>query len=94
MVLFGDLIWVDVVRNTCSFSCRLCDCSSSLLRRTLVLSSSSLELKVLDLPSTRITLVLWRVDFSVSSCDLPGGENMDGDIFKDAFQLKYFNLLR
>ena len=49
---------------------------------------------VLDLPSTLITLVLWRVDFSVSSCDLPGGENIDGDIFKDDFQLKYFNLLR
>ena len=53
-----------------------------------------LELMVLDLPSTLITLVLWRVDFSVSSCDLPGGENIDGDIFKDDFQLKYFNLLR
>ena len=35
------LTWVDVVRNPCSFSCRLCDCSSSLLRRTSVLSSSS-----------------------------------------------------
>ena len=43
---------------------------------------------------TLLTLVLWRVDFSVSSCDLPGGENVDGDIFKDDFQLKYFNLFR
>ena len=48
----------------------------------------------LDLPSTLITLVLWRVDFSVSSCDLPGGENIDGDILRGGFQLKYFNLLR
>ena len=52
------------------------------------------ELMVLDLPSTQIILVLWRVDFSVSSRDLPGGENIDGDIFNDDFQLKYFNLLR
>ena len=52
-----------------------------------------LELMVLGLPSTLITLVLWRVDFSVSSDDLSGGENIDGDIFSDGFQLKYFNII-
>ena len=54
--------------------------SSSGLRRTSVLSSSSrrtsvllllrFESMVLGLPSTRITLVLWRVDFSVYFVEL------------------------
>ena len=41
-----------------------------------------------------VPLDLWRVDLSVSSYDLTGDENIDGDIFKDDFQLKYFNLLQ
>ena len=37
-----------------------------------------LELMVLGLPSTPVTLVLWRVDFSISSFGLDTDGNIDG----------------
>ena len=52
-----------------------------------------LELMVLGLPSTPVTLVLRRVDFSVSSFGLDTDGNIDGDISMVSV-VKGFNLLR
>ena len=48
---------------------------------------------VLTLSSTSVSLDLCRVDFSKQLLNLTVGENIDGDIFRDEFQLKCFNLL-
>ena len=48
-----------------------------------------LELMVLGLLSTLVTLVLWRVDFSVSSFDLDTDGNIDVDISKVSFVKRF-----
>ena len=48
-----------------------------------------LELMVLGLPSTPATLVLRRVDFSVSSIDLDTDGNIDGDISMVSFVKRF-----
>ena len=52
-----------------------------------------MELMVLSLPLTPVTLVLRRVDFSVSSFDLATDRDINVDISKVSF-VKGFNLLR
>ena len=48
-----------------------------------------LELMVLGLLSTPVTLVLRRVDFSISSVDLDTDGNIDGDISMVSFVKRF-----